>query len=51
MRAKLVITNYHAFKRRERIDISKGGRSLLQGRGDDLNTEETEGQMCSSADP
>ena len=44
-RAKIVITNYHAFKRRERIDISKGGRSLLQGRGDDLNTEETEGQM------
>lgn len=29
-RAKIVITNYHAFKLRERIDISKGGRSLLQ---------------------
>jgi len=44
-RAKIVITNYHAFKLRERIDLSKGGRSLLQGRGDELNTLETEGQM------
>ena len=32
-RAKIVITNYHAFKLRERIELSKGGRSLLQGRG------------------
>ena len=44
-RAKIVITNYHAFKLRERIDISKGGRSLLQGRGEALKTVETEGQM------
>ena len=44
-RAKIVITNYHAFKRRERMELSKGGRSLLQGRGDALNTLETEGQM------
>jgi hypothetical protein len=43
-RAKIVITNYHAFKLRERIDLSKGGRSLLQGRGEELNTLETEGQ-------
>lgn len=44
-RAKIVITNYHAFKLRERIDLSKGGRSLLQGRGSALNTLESEGQM------
>jgi len=45
-RAKIVITNYHAFKQRERIDISKGGRALLKGRtGDDIATLETEGQM------
>ncbi len=44
-RAKIVITNYHAFKLRERMDLSKGGRSLLQGRGDAVNTQETEGQM------
>jgi len=44
-RAKIVITNFHAFKLRERIELSKGGRSLLQGRGEELNTLETEGQM------
>ena len=35
-RAKIVITNYHAFKRRERMELSKGGRALLQGRGEEL---------------
>lgn len=45
MRAKIVITNYHAFKLREKIELSKGGRSLLQGRGPALETLETEGQM------
>ncbi len=44
-RAKIVITNYHAFKLRERMELSKGGRSLLQGRGEALHTLETEGQM------
>jgi len=45
-RAKIFITNYHAFKLRERIELSKGGRLLLQGRGGDtLDTLETEGQM------
>ena len=50
-RAKIVITNYHAFKLRERIDLSKGGRSLLQGRGEALNTLETEGQMMQRVMP
>jgi type III restriction enzyme len=50
-RAKIVITNYHAFKLRERIDLSKGGRSLLQGRGEELNTFETEGQMLQRVMP
>jgi type III restriction enzyme len=44
-RAKIVITNYHAFRRRERVEFSRGGRALLQGRGQALNTLETEGQM------
>ena len=44
-RAKIVITNYHAFMRRERMEVSKGGRALLQGRGPELRTLETEGQM------
>jgi len=50
-KAKFVITNYHAFKLRERIDLSKGGRSLLQGRGEKLNTLETEGQMMQRVMP
>jgi type III restriction enzyme len=44
-KAKIVITNYHAFKLRERIQISKVGRALLKGRGEALDTLETEGQM------
>src|SRR5207248_9254277 len=50
-RAKIVITNYHAFKLRERIELSAGGRSLLQGRGEELNTRETEGQMLQRVMP
>src|SRR5574337_833196 len=51
-RAKIVITNYHAFKLRERLDISKGGRALLKGRtGEDLRTTETEGQMIQRVMP
>ena len=48
-RAKIVITNYHAFRRRERIEVSKTGRALLQGRGPELNTLEPEGQMLQRA--
>lgn len=50
-RAKIVITNYHAFKLRERLELSKGGRSLLQGRGEELSTLETEGQMIQRVMP
>jgi type III restriction enzyme len=50
-RAKIVITNYHAFKLRERLEIAKGTRNLLQGRGDPLNTLETEGQMIQRVMP
>ncbi|MBK5355438.1 DEAD/DEAH box helicase family protein [Pseudomonas sp. TH41] len=51
-RAKIIITNYHSFKLRERIDISKGGRALLKGRtGDDIITLETEGQMIQRVMP
>ncbi|MBM3650842.1 MAG: restriction endonuclease, partial [Alphaproteobacteria bacterium] len=50
-RAKIVITNFHAFKRRERIDLSKGGRALLQGRGEELQTLETDGQMLQRVMP
>jgi type III restriction enzyme len=50
-RAKIVVTNYHAFKLRERIKLAKGNRSLLQGRGESLNTRETEGQMLQRVMP
>ncbi len=51
-RAKIVITNYHAFKLRERIEISKGGRQLLKGRtGEDMKTVENAGQMIQRVMP
>src|ERR1022692_988127 len=50
-RAKIVITNYHAFRLRDRMELSKGGRSLLQGRGAELDILETEGQMIQRVMP
>ena len=47
-RAKIVITNFHAFKPRETMAVSKGGRALLRGRGGrnpEPRSLETEGQM------
>src|SRR5206468_8213430 len=40
------------FKLRERVELSKGGRQLLQGRvGEELDTQETEGQMIQRVMP
>ncbi|HVT18028.1 MAG TPA: DEAD/DEAH box helicase family protein [Thermoanaerobaculia bacterium] len=50
-RAKIVITNFHALKLRDTIELSKGGRSLLQGRGNALQMLETEGQMLQRVMP
>jgi type III restriction enzyme len=50
-RAKIVITNFHAFKRRQRMELSAGGRRLLEGRGDPIDTLETEGQMLQRVVP
>ena len=49
--AKIIITNYHAFMRRETLEISKGGRSLLRGRGPEIQTLESEGQMLQRVMP
>ena len=49
--AKIVVTNYHAFLRRETLPLSKGGRALLRGQGPDLQTKETEGQMLQRVMP
>lgn len=50
-KAKIVITNYHAFKLRERMQLASGTRALLQGRGEDISTLETEGQMLQRVMP
>ena len=47
--AKIVITNYHAFRRAETMDISRVGRGLLQGDGPKLDTLQTEGEMLREA--
>ncbi|MFB9354248.1 BPTD_3080 family restriction endonuclease [Sneathiella chinensis] len=44
-KAKIVITNYHAFQLRELLDANKTTRSLLQGRHSPIKSQETEGQM------
>lgn len=50
--ARIVITNYHAFKLRETLEISKGTRSAIEGwRGETLNTVETEGEMIQRVMP
>ena len=50
-KAKIIITNFHAFKLRERLELSKVGRSFLQGRGQAPATLETEGQMLQRVMP
>lgn len=51
-RAKIVITNYHAFKLREELEVAKGTRRLLQGRGGkELYTLESEGKMLKRVMP
>jgi type III restriction enzyme len=51
-RAKIVITNYHAFKRRERVNLAAGTRTALAGwRGEEIQTLETEGQMLQRVMP
>jgi type III restriction enzyme len=48
-KAKIVLTNYHAFKRREVMELTKVGRALLQGRDPPIKTTETEGAMLKRA--
>jgi len=51
-RARVVITNYHAFKPREKVAISRGGRALLKGQnGDDFQSVESEGEMVKRVMP
>lgn len=50
-RARIVITNYHAFLRRERTKLAAGNRALLKGHGPDISTLEMEGQMLQRVCP
>jgi type III restriction enzyme len=50
-RAKVVITNYHAFKLRETMQLASGTRAALKGHGPDIATLETEGEMLRRAMP
>nr|WP_233245806.1 DEAD/DEAH box helicase family protein [Marinicauda salina] len=43
--ARIVITNYHAFRLRETMELSKVGRSFMKGHGEEPATTETEGAM------
>lgn len=48
--AKVVVTNYHAFQMRERLETNKTGRAVLSGwRNETLITRETEGEMLQRA--
>lgn len=44
-KAKIVITNFHAFKLREKINAAKTTRRLIEGRGPKLQTLENDGEM------
>jgi type III restriction enzyme len=44
-KAKIVITNYHAFQLREKMEANKVTRSVLQGRHAPIQSKETEGEM------
>ncbi|MGE0119519.1 MAG: BPTD_3080 family restriction endonuclease [Dongiaceae bacterium] len=44
-KAEIVITNYHAFKRRDTIEAPKLTKALLAGRNESFDTIESEGEM------
>ena len=50
--ARIVITNYHAFKLREKLKVASGTRAALEGwRGEQLDTQESEGEMLQRVIP
>ena len=49
--ARIVITNFHAFSRREIIKLPKTSRAFLEGSSSTLNSLETEGQMIQRVMP
>ena len=50
--AEIIITNYHAFQRRERLTVSTGTRAVLKGRNEEvLQIKETDGQILQRVMP
>jgi type III restriction enzyme len=49
--ARVVVTNYHAFKLRETLALPKLDRAILRGRGPEPRTTETGGQMLARVCP
>lgn len=45
-RARIVITNFHAFQRRETMEASRLAKETLGGREGPVSTPETEGALC-----
>ena len=50
-KAKIIVSNYHNFMLREKMELSAGGRRLLQGHGNEIETKETPGQMLQRVCP
>ncbi|MGE0409486.1 MAG: DEAD/DEAH box helicase family protein [Amphiplicatus sp.] len=50
-KARIVITNYHAFRHRETLNMPKYAREVLQGRDEPISTIETDGQMLARVCP
>ena len=50
-RAVIVTTNFHAFQRRETLELAKVSRAFLQGYGSTLETREAEGEMLARVCP
>lgn len=50
-KARIVITNYHAFALRQTMALPKFSRALLQGHGEAPQTLESEGQMLARVCP
>ena len=49
-KAKIVVTNYHAFQQREKLGINKTSKAALSGwRNEEIITKETEGEMLARA--
>ena len=44
-KAKVVITNYHAFQPRKKIEVSPGTKRVIEGRDGKMDLMETEGEM------